>query len=148
MDAKAKCEIAAQILGFCRFSVDSAKQVCGREDLNLHGCYPRDLSLERLPLPPQGSSPFRPTAVPAARRPTEISRKQDASKMEAEDHMNRPDFPTMEQVEKATHEQLARWYRFLPSGDTKEQQKIQDRIAERFKELGGMNPALSKKIGF
>ena len=67
--------------------------------------------------------------------------------MEAEDHMDRPDFPTMEQVEKATHEQLARWYRFLPSGDTKEQQKIQDRIAERFKELGGMNPALSKKIG-
>jgi hypothetical protein len=55
---------------------------------------------------------------------------------------------TMEQVEKATHEQLAPWYRFLPSGDTKEQQKIQDRIAERFKELGGMNPALSKKIGF
>jgi hypothetical protein len=96
----------------------------------------------------EGSSPFRPTAVPAARRPTEISRKQDASKMEAEDHMDRPDFPTMEQVEKATHEQLARWYRFLPSGDTKEQQKIQDHIAERFKELGGMNPALSKKIGF
>ena len=56
--------------------------------------------------------------------------------MEAEEHMDRPDFPTMEQVEKATHEQLARWYRFLPSGDTKEQQKIQDRIAERFKELG------------
>jgi hypothetical protein len=44
--------------------------------------------------------------------------------MEAEDHMDRPDFPTTEQVEKATHEQLARWYRFLPSGDTKEQQKI------------------------
>ena len=66
----------------------------------------------------------------------------------AEDHMDRPDFPTMEQVEKATREQLARWYRFLPSGDTKEQQKIQDRIAERFKELGGMTPELSKKIGF
>jgi len=30
----------------------------------------------------------------------------------------------MEQVEKANHEQPARWYRFLPSGDTKEQQKI------------------------
>jgi hypothetical protein len=42
--------------------------------------------------------------------------------------VDRPDFPTMEQVEKATHEQLARWYRFLPSGDTKEQQKIQDHI--------------------
>jgi len=31
---------------------------------------------------------------------------------------DRPDFPTMEQVEKANHEQPARWYRFLPSGDT------------------------------
>lgn len=37
---------------------------------------------------------------------------------------DRPDFPTMEQVEKADHEQLARWYRFLPSGDTAEQKKI------------------------
>src|SRR5256884_5781424 len=57
----------------------------------------------------------------------------------------RSDFPTMEQVEKANHEQLARWYRFLPSGDTKEQQKIMDKIAERFKRLGGMTPALDRK---
>ena len=51
----------------------------------------------------------------------------------------------MEQVEKANHEQLARWYRFLPSGDTKEQPKIMDRIAERFKRLGGMTPGLEKR---
>ncbi len=44
-------------------------------------------------------------------------------------------------------EQLARWYRFLPTGDTKEQQKIMDRIADRFKKAGGMTPALSRKIG-
>jgi hypothetical protein len=62
--------------------------------------------------------------------------------------MDRPDIPTMKQVEGASKEQLARWYRFLPSGDTTEQQQIQDRIAERFKELGGMTPELSKKIGF
>lgn len=61
---------------------------------------------------------------------------------------NRPDFPAMEQVEEADHEQLARWYRFLPSGDTKEQLKIMDRITERFKKLGGMTPAIEKKIGF
>jgi len=61
---------------------------------------------------------------------------------------NRPDFPTMEQVEKASHEQLARWYRFLPSGDTREQQKILDKVSEKFKKLGGMTPALEKKIGF
>ena len=61
---------------------------------------------------------------------------------------HRPDFPTLQEVEKASHEQLARWYRFLPAGDTKEQQQVMDRIAERFKKLGGMTPALEKKIGF
>jgi hypothetical protein len=54
----------------------------------------------------------------------------------------------MADVEKASREELAKWYRFLPSGDTKEQQRVLDRIAERFKKLGGMTPELSKKIGF
>jgi hypothetical protein len=54
----------------------------------------------------------------------------------------------MAEVEKANHEQLAKWYRFLPSGDTNEQQRVQERIAQRFKALGGMTPVLSKKIGF
>jgi len=61
---------------------------------------------------------------------------------------NRPDFPTMAEVDKASRDELAKWYRFLPSGGTGEQQRVQDRIAERFKELGGMTPELSKKIGF
>ena len=60
---------------------------------------------------------------------------------------DRPDFPTLEQVESASREQLARWYRFLPSGTTLEQQKIMNRIAKRFELLGGMTPELSKKIG-
>jgi len=54
----------------------------------------------------------------------------------------------MAEVDKASREQLAKWYRFLPSGDTNEQQRVLARISERFKELGGMTPALSKKIGF
>ena len=58
----------------------------------------------------------------------------------------RLEFPTTDQVEKATHEDLACWYRFLlPSG--KEQQAILDKIAERFKKLGGMTPEISKRIG-
>ena len=47
-----------------------------------------------------------------------------------------------------TTEQLAQWYRFLPSGDSPEQQKIQDEIARRFKDMGGMTPAIEKKIGW
>jgi hypothetical protein len=62
--------------------------------------------------------------------------------------MNRPDFPAMEQVDKADHEQLARWYRFLPFRDTLEQRKIQQRLAGRFQRMGGMTPELRRKIGF
>lgn len=55
-------------------------------------------------------------------------------------------FPTLGEVSKASQEQLARWYRFLlPAGP--EQQKILDAITVRFKQLGGMTPELSKRIG-
>ena len=53
----------------------------------------------------------------------------------------------LEEVEKADKEQLARWYRFLPSGETAADQKIMRRIAERFEKLGGMTAEISKKIG-
>jgi hypothetical protein len=62
--------------------------------------------------------------------------------------MDRPGFPTMEQVEKADREQLAKWYRFLSSGDRLEKRKIPRRLAERFQKMGGMTLELSKKIGF
>ena len=56
-------------------------------------------------------------------------------------------FPTLQEVEKADKEQLARWYRFLPSGENAADQKIMKRIAARFEKLGGMTAELSKKIG-
>jgi hypothetical protein len=56
------------------------------------------------------------------------------------------DFPTMEQVNKADKEQLAKWYRFL-LGTTAEERKTLRRVAQRLKELGGMSPELSQKIG-
>jgi len=62
--------------------------------------------------------------------------------------MDRPDFPTIEQFEKADREQLARWYRSLLSRDTPQQRKIQQRLAERFQKMEGMTPELNKKIGF
>jgi len=45
-------------------------------------------------------------------------------------------FPTIEEVEKADKEKLARWYRFLPSGETAAGRKIMRRIAERFNKWG------------
>ena len=67
----------------------------------------------------------------------------------------------MQEVQNASHEQLARWYRFLDSpgmsaintpakfDDTlKREKKILDYIIERFNEMGGMNPKISKKIGW
>ena len=56
-------------------------------------------------------------------------------------------FPIIEEVERADKEQLARWYRFLPSGETAADQKIMRRIAQQFEKLGGMAAELSKKIG-
>ncbi len=56
------------------------------------------------------------------------------------------DFPTMKQVTEASAEQLGYWYRFLLAS-SEEQQAVLDKIAERFKSLGGMTPELSKKIG-
>lgn len=67
-------------------------------------------------------------------------------------------YPTLEEVEKATHRQLASWSRYLPSPGAAfigsdnfsekldEEKLILDRILERFNELGGWNPQLSKEL--
>ena len=69
-------------------------------------------------------------------------------------------YPTLEQVEKADHEQICKWYRFLPSpasdmvgkpnfdGILEIEVKIMNRISERLKEFGGFTPEISKKIGW
>ena len=71
-------------------------------------------------------------------------------------------YPTLEEVEKADRVQLARWYRFLQSPGTSAVTEsravsevvlgregiVMDRIAERFKAMGGFTPAISKEIGW
>lgn len=56
--------------------------------------------------------------------------------------------PTMEEVEKADREQICKWWRFLPSPETDAEVKIMNRISERFDELGGFTPEISKRIGW
>ena len=69
-------------------------------------------------------------------------------------------YPSIEEVEAADQKQLANWYRFLSSPGSRavgepdfesvlQREKIvMDRICERFAEMGGMNPAISKTIGW
>ena len=73
-------------------------------------------------------------------------------------------YPSPAAVEDADKEQLGRWYRFLPSpwsaalaagkhGDEFDsaclaQSKTVARIVERFNELGGWTPEISKSIGW
>lgn len=69
-------------------------------------------------------------------------------------------YPTLEQIENASRIQLAIWYRFLPSPGTsaigrkdfesvmEEERLLMDRICKRFQDLGGMNPSISKTIGW
>lgn len=70
-------------------------------------------------------------------------------------------YPTIEQVETASHMQLANWYRHLPSPGMcavdrpedfydilEKEAAVMDFICERFKVLGGMTPEISKAIGW
>lgn len=57
------------------------------------------------------------------------------------------EYPTVQEVEKADRTQICRWYRFIPSPITNAQAEILKNIVRKFKELGGMTPAISKEIG-
>ena len=81
-------------------------------------------------------------------------------------------YPSIEEVEQADREQLARWYRFLESPGSSaikvknysrkstreederfnkiyvEEAQIMNRIIHRFEEAGGFTPEISKKIDF
>lgn len=57
-------------------------------------------------------------------------------------------FPSREQIESADHEQLARWFRFLPEAISSTQLTLINRIVDRLHALGGMKPEISKRIGW
>lgn len=57
-------------------------------------------------------------------------------------------FPTYEQVEKATDYQLGKWHRFLPVASNELESASLSHIHQRFTALGGWTPALSKDVGW
>jgi hypothetical protein len=68
---------------------------------------------------------------------------------------NASSYPSLEEVESAVdingdtdHEQICRWYRFLKSPENPEQEEVMNLICKKYKEGGGFNSSLSKKIGF
>ena len=58
------------------------------------------------------------------------------------------DYPTIETINAADREQICRYWRFLPSPRTQAEVVAMNRISQRFTELGGFTPAISKKIGW
>ena len=69
-------------------------------------------------------------------------------------------YPSIEEVESASHEQICRWYRHLPSPGFRRvgyddfeaamnrEAPIMTRIAERLTEGGGFTPEISKRLGW
>jgi len=57
-------------------------------------------------------------------------------------------YPAMEEVEKASHEQLCRYHRFLPSPSNEDEIRILDMVEKRLHGFGGFTPEISKKIGW
>jgi hypothetical protein len=57
-------------------------------------------------------------------------------------------YPTLQEVEAADRYQICKWHRFLPSAITDEQLIVQARLWERFKEVDGFTPEISKAIGW
>jgi len=57
-------------------------------------------------------------------------------------------YPTLEQAEAADRYQICYWHRFLPSPTNEEEVRINHRLYERFAEVGGFTPEISKSIGW
>ncbi len=57
-------------------------------------------------------------------------------------------YPTLEAVKTASRFQICKWYRFLPFASTENEIKVNELICERYLELGGMTPEISKQIGW
>jgi len=57
-------------------------------------------------------------------------------------------YPTIEEVEIASRLQLCKWHRFLRSPETEREVEINNRMFERWQEVGGFTPEISKAIGW
>lgn len=57
-------------------------------------------------------------------------------------------YPTPEEINKADRNEICRWYRFLRMPKNPYEEFLLVRICERFRELGGFTPEISKQMGW
>lgn len=57
-------------------------------------------------------------------------------------------YPQIEQVKEASRYEICKWYRHLRSPENQQEEVVMNLICERYKELGGFTPELSKQIGW
>lgn len=57
-------------------------------------------------------------------------------------------YPSLDEIQSASHYQLAKWARNLPSPRNVDEKALLDLLLERFRSLGGWDPDLSKKVGW
>jgi hypothetical protein len=55
-------------------------------------------------------------------------------------------YPTLLRIRHASHLDVCRWYRFLPSPATTLQMGLMNAILIRFSQGGGFTPAISKQL--
>lgn len=57
-------------------------------------------------------------------------------------------YPTLKEVESAGRYQICKWHRFLRSPETEAEVQVNIKLHERFIEVGGFTPEISKQIGW
>lgn len=57
-------------------------------------------------------------------------------------------YPDKIDVKEASRYRICEWYRFLPSAENDRELEIMNYIVDRWKELGGFTPEISKSIGW
>lgn len=57
-------------------------------------------------------------------------------------------YPTKQEVLEADRVQICKWWRFLRSPETDQEVEVNNVLTDRFKELGGFTPEISKQIGW
>jgi hypothetical protein len=57
-------------------------------------------------------------------------------------------YPTIEEVKEADRFNICKWYRHLPSASNEADREIMNLVIDRYMEVGGFTPEISKAVGW